>query len=277
MKLAYMYATPDVGHSKVTAIRGPIEETLLAIRDHGYTGVEFLVRDASQLDAGRLEAAVAAADLDMPAVCTGEVYGEDGLSFADPVPHRRREAIERMKSAMELGERFAAPVNVGRLRGRLRDDVPGEQTIAWIAEALAECAGAYPDGRILIEPVNHEYANCLLTTRETLEFIAKMNLPNVGIMLDVAHMLEEGEDPTQSLHAARDVLWHFHVTDSDRLPVGVGTYDIAAVMRALTGSSYDGYVTVETFQVPDGPASLKTSAAALSSWFPGTGPELIAR
>lgn len=61
MKLAYMYATPDVGHSKVTAIQGDLEPTLEHIRRTGYTGVEFLVRDPSVLDAAAIEDAVAKA------------------------------------------------------------------------------------------------------------------------------------------------------------------------------------------------------------------------
>ena len=45
MRLAYMYATPDVTHSNVTAIRGEIAATMALIRATGYSGVELLVRD----------------------------------------------------------------------------------------------------------------------------------------------------------------------------------------------------------------------------------------
>ena len=118
MRLAYMYATPDVTHSNVTAIRGEIAATMALIRATGYSGVELLVRDPRQIDWRALQAAIDAEGLDMPAVCTGEIYGEDGLSFADPDATRRAEARERMKSALDLAARFDAMVNVGRLRGR---------------------------------------------------------------------------------------------------------------------------------------------------------------
>lgn len=269
MKLAYMVATPEVGHSEITAIQGEPEETLAEVRATGYTGVEFLVRDPSVLDHGLIERAAARSGLDVPAVCTGEVYGEDGLSFADPDAARRRLAVDRMLSAMELAARFGAMVNVGRLRGRLVEEVPAEQTFEWIREALAECSRRFPDTPILIEPVNHHYANCLLTTEETMRFVEALGMPSVHVMLDLVHMLVEGEDPAVSLARAGKRLLHYHVSDSDRLPAGDGEYDIATALDQLEASGYRAYVTVETFQRPDGRSAMQRSyrhLAALRSW-----------
>lgn len=269
MKLAYMYATPDVRHSKVTAIQGSIEPTLGLIRQIGYQGVEFLVGDPASLDARALEIAVTNQGLDMPAVCTGEVYGEAGLSFADPEPGKRRQAIDRMKASMELAQRFGAAVNVGRLRGRYQDGVDPAQTLDWIDEAIRECALAYPDTRIVMEPVNHLYANCLMGTQDMLDFVERVSLPNVGIMLDMVHMLVEGEDIPASLRSAmeRERLWHFHVSDSERLPMGDGKYDFADVITALRDVSYDQYVTVETFQIPDSSYAIQKSFDMLRPYF----------
>jgi len=265
MKFAYMYATPDVAHSKVTAIQGDVGQTLAHIRKVGYEGVEFLVADPGRIDAAEVEAAVRAEGLDVPAVCTGEVYGEAGLSFADPDPAKRRLARDRMKAAMAFAQRFGAAVNVGRLRGRYQEGVEPGQTMAWITEAVAECADAYPGTRIVMEPVNHQYANCLMGTQDTLDFVQSVGRPNVGIMLDMVHILMEGEDLPASLRAARarNCLWHFHVSDSDRLPLGDGAYDLAAVMAALRDIAYDDYVTVETFQIPDGAHAIQASFEAL--------------
>lgn len=267
MKLAYMYATPDVTHSNVTAIQGDIAVTLGLIRKTGYTGVELLVRDPSAIDAAALEAAVRAEGLDVPAICTGEVYGEDRLSFADPDPRVRAIARRRMLAALDLAARFGAMVNVGRLRGRFVDGVPRQQTLDWMAEAVAACAIDRPEVAIVMEPVNRQYANCLMTTRETLDFVRRIGLPNVGIMLDSVHMTVEGEDAGTSMQAARDVLWHFHISDSDRLPVGDGTYEIAPFFRSLAGAGFQRYVTVETFQRPDAAHAIATSYCALTTYF----------
>lgn len=269
MKLAYMYATPDVQHSKVTAIQGDIEQTLAQIREIGYGGVEFLVSDPAAIDIATLERAIKNEGLDVPAVCTGEVYGEAGLSFADPDANRRQEARDRMKAAMAFAQRFGAAVNVGRLRGRYQDGVAPTQTLEWISEAIRECAQAYPATRIVMEPVNHLYANCLMGTKDMLDFVDSVALPNVGIMLDMVHILIEGEDLGASLRQAqaKNCLWHFHVSDSDRLPMGDGSYDIDAVFKALRDISYDAYVTVETFQTPDSQHAIQQSYNSLRPYF----------
>lgn len=267
MKLAYMYATPDVTHSNVTAIQGEMAPTMALIRSTGYSGVELLVRDPGGIDAAALETAVNAEGLDLPAICTGEVYGEDGLSFADPEPLRRAEARDRMKSALELASRFGAMVNVGRLRGRYMKGIDQRQTLNWIAEALVKCAAAYPETAIVMEPVNHHYANCLLNAAETMEFIRRIDLPNIGIMLDSVHMMVENQDIIASTQAAAAHLWHFHISDSDRLPVGDGAYRIIDFFDALRQVGFERYVTVETFQIPDSGHAIGASFGSLTRYF----------
>ena len=267
MKLAYMYATPDVTHDQVTAIQGDPFETLERLRCIGYTGVEFLVADPGALDAAMLRRAVDAAGLDMPALCTGEVYGQDRLSFADPDPKKRAAAIDRMKAAMQLAADYDAPVNVGRLRGRYVEGIDRRQTLEWIAEALQTCTRDFPGVRVVMEPVNHLYANCLMGTADMLGFVRQLKLTSVGLMLDMAHMLVEQEDVSASIEAARDLLWHFHVTDSDRLPLGDGDYEVQPILEALRSVGYDDYVTVETFQIPDAAYAAQASYRHLSPYF----------
>lgn len=272
MKLAYQYATEDVTHSNVTAIQGDPAQVLPFLRKIGYTGVEFLVRDPAKIDQVTLARIAAEEGLDTPAVCTGEVYGEDGISFADPDPVRRTIAIDRMMASMEMGARFGAMVNVGRLRGRFTDGVAPEQTMDWINAALCQCADAFPDVRIVLEPVNHLYANCLLGTEESVAFVRQTGRANIGLMLDIVHMLVENEDPVKSMAITGDLFWHYHISDSDRLPVGAGSYDIDAIMSGVQQSGFDAYVTAEHFQRPDGPSSAKQTYQRLAGFFPRTTP-----
>jgi len=268
MKLAYMYATPDVEPAQVTAIQGPIAATLETISRTGYTGVELLVCNPAQIDRRALASAIGTTGLDMPAVCTGEVYGQDGLSFADPDPLRRQQAIDRMKASMDLAAEYGAMVNIGRLRGRYREDVASQQTLDWIGEAIEASTRAFPEVPIVLEPVNRNYANCLMTTRETCAFVRELGVANLGVMLDTAHILTEQETVTDAIREAGDLFWHFHITDSDRLPVGDGSYDIAAAMNAVVESGFDRYVTVETFQIPDAEHSILASREAMQPYFP---------
>ena len=264
MKLAYMVATPDVAApAHVTAIQGPMDRALAVVRATGYTGVEFLVADPARIDRKALARAVADTGLDVPAICTGEVYGQDGLSFADPDPARRALARQRMHAAMDLAGEYGAMVNVGRLRGRFVEGVARDQTLAWIGEAIAEALDRTQGVPVVLEPVNRQYANCLMTTAEALAFVRGLGLPGLALMLDTVHMLVEGEDIETSCRETGDLFLHFHITDSDRLPVGMGTYDIAAIMADVVASGFDATVTVETFQPPDGETACRQSYAAM--------------
>jgi 5-keto-L-gluconate epimerase len=263
MKLAYMYATPDVTHGEVTAVRGEMTATLNCIRHAGYAGVELLIADPAIIDRQALQRAVAESGLDVPAICTGEIYGQAQLSFADPDAGRRRQARDRMNAAMDLAAEYGAMVNVGRLRGCYVDGVPPQQTLDWIADAVSEAVERAPGVPVILEPVNREYANCLVTTRDALEFIEITAIPNLGLMLDAVHILVEGEAVADACALAGEYLLHFHISDSNRLPVGDGNYNIMGIMAAVAASGFDAYTTVETFQVPDASHGIAASWAAL--------------
>lgn len=264
MNYAYMYATEEVGPHDVTAIRGIPAEAFAAIRDAGFSGVEFLVRDPDALNHSLLEREVQRAGLEVPAICTGEVFGEDGLSFTDPRPDIRAAAIRRMESAMTLAERFGAAVNVGRLRGRYHGGIAKAETRGWMVDAMRECCATCPNVRIVIEPVNRQFTNFLCGTGETVAFLRDLDLPQVGVMIDNVHVEIEGEDMAEALRVARPVLWHLHISDSARLPLGAGDYDIRATLALYAEARPEAYVTVETFQKPDDAAAIRQSSAFLA-------------
>lgn len=85
MKLAYMYATPDVTHPQITAIQGEIAPTLARIRRVGYSGVELLVREPRRIDANALELAIRREGLDLPAVCTAKFTERTGCRLQTPI------------------------------------------------------------------------------------------------------------------------------------------------------------------------------------------------
>lgn len=263
MKLAYMYATPEVAPAKVTAVQGDPEACFARIRELGYDGVELLVRDPRAFDHALIERRIRDAGLAMPAVCTGEVYGEDLLSLADPDPARRAETLERMIAAMDLAARFGAMVNVGRMRGRYQDGIPPARTEGWIAEGMQAAADARPTTRIVLEPVNRHYANFLTGTADAARFVRSLDRANIGLMLDLAHITIEEERHRDSLAEAGDLLWHYHICDSDRRAAGHGDWDIDAALRDLDARGYDAWITAEHFQVPDAETAMAQSIRRL--------------
>lgn len=265
MRLAYQVATPEVSNPNVTAYRGDLRQAFALLASLGYHGVELMVRDPATVDAGAIETLSRAHGLPVSLVCTGEVFGEDGLSFTDPDAAVRGEARRRMRDAVALAARLGVDVNVGRLRGRLRDDVPRHTALAWAHAALREAAdlAATAGIRVLIEPINRHFADWVLTTQEGLALLDELSHPALQLMLDVGHLYVEGEAFAAAFAAARAHSFYVHLCDHNRLAPGMGELDFAAILGGLRTADYQGWVSVEAFQQPDSETVMRQSAALL--------------
>jgi len=73
----------------------------------------------------------------------------------------------------------------------------------------------------------------------------KINMPNVGVMLDTFHMNIEEKDMAGAVHEAGNMLFHFHVGDSNRAAPGMGHIDFKPIMQALKDIQYKRYITME--------------------------------
>ena len=95
--------------------------------------------------------------LAVPAIGTGQAWGEGSLPYSDPDPAvRRRTAIERTKAHIPVVYRLDALIIIGLLRGLVRPGVSQAQAMDWVTGVLAECcAEAAQSGvRIALEPIN---------------------------------------------------------------------------------------------------------------------------
>ena len=118
MKLCYQVATPDVAIAEsVTAYQGPLQKTFGDLAALGYDGVELMTIDPGKLNWDTVKKTAEDLGLVVGLVCTGEIYGQLGLSFADPDAGRRQEAIDRVNGIIDFAASQNAKVNIGRVRG----------------------------------------------------------------------------------------------------------------------------------------------------------------
>ena len=104
IKLAYFVATPELRiDGKVTAYQGDMEEAFSKLSELGYDGAELMILDPDFVDRDRVGKLSVEYDIEIPVLCTGEVYGQGGLSFMDPDQSIRAEAILRMKKIIDRG------------------------------------------------------------------------------------------------------------------------------------------------------------------------------
>jgi len=266
MKLAYATATPEVA-GQVLALTGGLEDCFRLLASCGYDGVELMPARPGEVDADQVCLLADRYSLTVPMVCTGELYGQERLMFTDPEPARRRAALDAMKAAIDLAAPFGAFANVGRLRGRL---TPGREDdslkLAYDAFAQAADYGASRGVKVLLEPIASGIADFLHSTDDGLAAVERFSHPNLGLMLDIAHMIAEGEEVADSVGRAAGRFDYVHVTDSDRLPPGQGTWDLPAVLDALAATGYDGWVSVESRQFPDPATAARSAYDLLRPW-----------
>ncbi|MCJ7554500.1 MAG: sugar phosphate isomerase/epimerase, partial [Ignavibacteriaceae bacterium] len=183
MKFSIVLSTQPTAFSAL-AYEGQLSENISKIKMYGYDGIELAVRDPKLLDLTQLNSVLKKNNLPVPAIGTGQAYGEEGLSLTHPDKEIREKAIERIKSQMKFAENFNAVVIIGLMRGKRDPDLSHEIVESWLIEALSECASSNEKINIAIEPINSYETNLINTVNSGLLFLEKVNKKNVGLLLD---------------------------------------------------------------------------------------------
>ena len=250
MKLSIVVSTQPASFSAL-AYQGDLERNIANITELGYDGVELAVRDPDILDLPALEATLGASQLTVPAIGTGQAYGEEGLSLTSPDPGIRRKAIERIKAQMRLADRLGAVVILGLIRGKTTAGDKSGKVEQWLIDGLKECAENRDAVRLAIEPINRYETDLVNTVASGLKLLDRVNRENVGLLLDTFHMNIEEPNLTASIEKSWERLFHFHIADSNRWYPGAGHIDFGEILETLDQISYSGFVSAEILPLPD--------------------------
>ena len=115
-KLAYMVATPDILSPNSLGYHGEIDYSCSLLKELGYDGIELTTAEADAFSWKPIEKAVEKYGLDVPLVCTGEVFGQSAIGLVHPDEGKRRLALERIKRIVDFASIWGAHVNIGRSR-----------------------------------------------------------------------------------------------------------------------------------------------------------------
>lgn len=127
-------------------------------------------------------------------------------------------------------------------------DKPGDlqRAIDNIRE-LADMAKEY-DITLGMEVLNRFEGYLLNTCEEALDFVTKVDRPNVKIMLDTFHMNIEEDSFAEAIRLAGDKLGHLHVGEANRrCPFAGGRIPWDEIGKALHEVNYTGDVVMEPF------------------------------
>ena len=264
MKLSVVLSTQQT-QFQAASFSGSLAQNIADIAAMGYDGVELAIRDPMLVDLDALEALTREHGLRVPAIGTGQAWGEEKLSFTDPDESVRRAAIERVKSHVPLAARFNAVIIIGLLRGIIKPGITQEQGMAWVCEALQECStAAKPFGvRLALEPINRYETTLVNSVAQGMALIDRVGADNFGLLLDTFHMNIEEPDILQSISTCGDRIFHFHVADSNRWYPGAGHLDFSGILSRLQSTGYDGFVSGEFMPLPDPLTSARENIARL--------------
>lgn len=255
MKLGLMIGTPDLRQPWIVALDGPdLEANFRIAAEWGYHGVELALRDPALLNGEQIKIWLARYGLEMIGLCTGEIFGSDGLGLVAEREEVMRAAEARMCGVIDLAAQFGPGtlVNIGRVRGALRPGHSLANRASGVAvfRRLAEYAA--PRGvRLALEPINHYEVNYILSTPDGVEIADEVNHPNFGLMLDTYHMNIEDRNLHASLRGAQRYCWHVHVSDNNRRWPGNAHIDFPALLATLHDLGYTGYLSAEILPWPN--------------------------
>ncbi|MBP5209803.1 MAG: sugar phosphate isomerase/epimerase [Clostridia bacterium] len=99
---------------------------------------------------------------------------------------------------------------------------------------------------------HNEYA----TAASLVPFLKKVDRPNVGVIWDVIHPIEDGETPAETWGQLKPWIRHLHIKDGIPHPdpdyhdwyytrLGEGRLPVGEIVRMLLSDGYDGYFSLE--------------------------------
>lgn len=216
----------------------------------GYDGVELAVRNPDGLDPVAIRQLASKFKLAVPAIGTGQAFGEEGLNLTDSKATVRKAATERLKAQAAFAAEFEAAVIIGLIRGRGTDNK--ERDRAYLLESLADVAAdaAGMGVKLLIEPINRYETELINTVADGIELIQRLAADNVRLLLDTFHMNIEEPSICGSIVKALPYLGHVHFADSNRRFPGAGHIDFPAVATTLEAVGYQDYISMEMLPWP---------------------------
>jgi len=189
MKKSIVVSTSSTKFSAL-AFKENLKESIKKVAHLGFDGAELAVRNPKDLKVEDVINIIKENNLEVPAIGTGQAYGEEGLSFSDPDEIVRKMAVERINDQIIFASYFKAQVIIGLIRGKIEESVDRERDDEWTIDCLKKCAERAKEYNIqlTLEPVNRYESNFINTIDQGIKFIKCVGVSNLGLLADTFHM-----------------------------------------------------------------------------------------
>ena len=254
MHLAVNILTPEVRRVPgLLAIQSDLSYALPRLKDYGYDSLELITTDPLSIDREELERTISEHGFSLVAINTGRVRGELGLSLTSPDDFVRINSIMRTKEIIDFASIWAIPVNIGILRGTIKEG-GGETTTREKLISALSVLSKYAERKnvdLMIETVARPMMDFLNTLDEAENLINSVGSPSLHLMYDFSQMELEEEDMYKAMEMHMSNARHLHFADTERKVPGKGKIDWRRVMSVLSDKKYQYDASIEVLPVPD--------------------------
>jgi 5-keto-L-gluconate epimerase len=243
-------STPGAQFSAL-AMKANFRESIKRVAELGYDAVELHIRDPLSVDADEIRNLLSHYHLPVPTIGTGQAYGEEGLSFADPDPEIRQKTVQRIKDQMDLASTLGIPrVTIGLIRGTVKAGEDKGRAEDHVIECMVKCLDHNPAITLIVEPLNRYETSLYNDTASTKDVIDRIGRPNLKMLVDTFHMNIEEPDIIESILRVKDYISHVHFADSNRWPPGCGHIHFKKIVSTLRKIKYRGAIAAEVLPKP---------------------------
>lgn len=264
MKKSIVISTQPTKFSAL-AFKENLKDSIKKVADLGFDGAELAIRNPKDLKVDDVINIIKENNLEVPAIGTGQAYGEEGLSFSNPNEAIRKMAVKRINNQIIFASHFDAQVIIGLIRGKIEEGVNRAEAEEWTIDCLRKCTEFAREYNIwlTLEPVNRYESNFINTLNEGIEFIKRVGASNLGLLADTFHMNIEEVSIYDGIIQAKDYITHVHFADSNRWAPGCGHLDFTKIVHTLKKIGYQGYVSAEILPLPDPDSCARLTAKTL--------------
>lgn len=228
----------------------PPEEAILRIAEVGYDGIELCLEhpglEPETLDyeyCGELARLASEAGT---VLATISYHGD-----RDPLELRWRRAL----LAIEMAPAFGCDIVIIN-SPRPGPEAPADLEVHFYQQLAAQIERAEALGITLaLEP---EPGLLVHDCHDMLELMRRVGSPALRVNLDVGHAFLTEEDVAAAIAMLEDTIAAAHIEDiagrrHRHLVPGTGEMDLAGILEALWATGFDGWLTVDLFDIADAP------------------------
>ena len=166
------------------------------------------------------------------------------------IPGRAAEFAENVDVAVSIGEQLGVPAFNALYGNRVDTSSAHEQDELGLQQLLLAAQAADRIGAtVLLEPVSGPKPYPLRTTSDVvavLDQVVAAGGNNVGLLCDLFHLANNGDDLDRALDLYADRIAHVQIADHPgRGEPGTGALDLDRHLTRIQDSGYSGYVALE--------------------------------